>query len=288
MSWKLAFIFVSVLTLAFVAPATAKDFSAVADVGNGADKTVVLDFNINEGETGEHLIFAIGPALKDEGFENVAEDPKLTLYKDGSQLDSVDNWQDHPSAEAVAEITELGGKLPDEKEAAMVLDLQAGVYQIVAENGVDSFGKVRVGVTKDVVNAGKTPGPPGSIVPGLWSGSDDKFEGCLNVSADGKQITLISSSCIGPGQDDIDAINIQINQWDDPGCGDDSGYIDWSQNVPIIDGAFEIVDNSAQPWFPLTIRVEGFFFDGLVFGTITKTLFGATCQGSFELTPVGN
>ena len=77
------FILASVLTLAFVAPATAKDFSMVADVGSDADKAVVLDFTINEGEPGEHLIFAIGPALKDEGFVNVAEDPKLTLFKDG-------------------------------------------------------------------------------------------------------------------------------------------------------------------------------------------------------------
>jgi hypothetical protein len=270
----------------------AKDYSAIADAGNGWTNAVILEFNINEGETGRHLIFALGPTLASEGVSNVAADPILILEKDGLQIDQVDNWRKHPSADAVEAFTKRDGRLPADVEAALIRDLTPGVYTIVVENNVeDTFGKVRAGITKDTTNAGDpTGGDPRAITPGLWSGkaADGSFEGCLNISSDGKKITKIGSTCVGKGQREVDGINIQIDEWDDDDCGDDSGYIDWNQDVTINNGRFDITDNSSRPWFPLTIEVTGFFFEGRVEGTLIKTIYGDSCRGSFTLTPAGS
>jgi hypothetical protein len=297
--WCNAFVLASVLTLLFVVPAAAKDFSATADAGTGVDRAVFLDFTLNEVEAGRHLIFALGPTLAQQGAERVAQDPKLRLFKGGELLDEVDDWESHASATAVAEMTKAGGGLPTATEAAMVLNLTAGTYRILVENNAPSFGKVQFGVTRDTVQGGEVPPTDGDgddpgIKGGLWLGNTSSFQGCANLSPDGTKITLNGSGCRQQGNNqnqnnDPDAINIQIEQWITGSCGDDDGYLDWDGDIPINDNSFEVVDNTAQPWFPVSIRVTGTFENGVLKGRLFKTIdsywSSGTCEGAFELRP---
>ena len=278
-------VIVLALSLTIITPAMGIDYSVIAGAGSADTDAVIIEFNINADEVGRYLIFGLGPTLAKEGWSGVAADPLLALNKEGITIDRVNNWRDHPSASAVEDFTKRDGSVPADVEAVMVRDLQQGTYKISVVNVEEKFGKVRVGITKDVSSGGSAPGEGLGITPGLWRGGNNNFEGCLNVSADGKKITKVGSTCVGKGQRDVDGINIQIDQWNIDDCGDDSGYIDWNNDVIINDGKFEITDNSARPWFPLTIKVEGVFIQGRAVGTLTKTIDGFSCQGYFELMP---
>lgn len=159
-----------IFSLSSVPHASALDLtneSTRAFVGTGDDR-MVLGFVAEGSDTQQFTLFAVGPELEESGVSGVLPDPKITLYNSsGGEIDSNDNWKDHPSAGLTNEFLNEAGLSLDDVEAAMVLDLGAGSYTLVVEGVGGTTGSALGGVFKTDVSAPEPP--PGTDASNVCS-----------------------------------------------------------------------------------------------------------------------
>jgi hypothetical protein len=217
-------------------------------------------------------------------------DPKITLFRvgnDGSlvELDSNDDWQDHPSAFQTDEALAFFNVDLGPKGAAMVLPLDSGRYRLVVDAGEDGgFGFASAGAAQ--FPGGIDPGD-GEIQGGPWVGDTSDYNVCFNVAPDGSRLTGIGSPCGDGG----DSINGNFNEGSLSGnpvvCADeDIDVDDFVSSVPIIDNKFEAI---IPLGFLGQYELEGTFEDGVLTGTISTSILRlgetVTCTGAFSATP---
>ena len=81
------------------------------------------------------VVRALGPSLPANNVSQPLSDPTLSVFDgNGTEIGTNDNWQDDPTASAVA----ANGLAPaNDTESALLLNLPAGSYTAVV-NGVDA------------------------------------------------------------------------------------------------------------------------------------------------------
>ena len=75
--------------------------SARTDAGSGAN-TLIAGFTIAGSTAKVVLVRGVGPGLFQFGIGNAMVDPRLTLFRDETQIATNDNWYDAPNALAIA------------------------------------------------------------------------------------------------------------------------------------------------------------------------------------------
>ena len=119
---------------------------AVANVSNrgmtgAGEKTVITGLIITGGEPRTVVLRAIGPSLSAAGVQQVAADPKLTVYRGSSSnpLSENDNWKADSGAEALQRHYPSLAPAND-SEAAVMLTLMPGRYTLHGSNADGSEG----------------------------------------------------------------------------------------------------------------------------------------------------
>lgn len=91
------------------------------------------------------LVRAVGPALGGLGVNNALADPYLTIFKGTMPVRYNDNWSERPDAADTAEAARVVGAFPlppGSRDAAMVVELEPGVYSAHIEPAPGSEGGV--------------------------------------------------------------------------------------------------------------------------------------------------
>ena len=233
-----------------------------------------LIFQVFGTDTGSFAVFAQGPSLTDEGVPDAMPDPQINLLKDGTSIASNDDWEADRSAPEVARVAEALNVTLDSQDAAMIRTLGAGLYTVVVTDTGGAEGIARVGAlnVRDVV---------GGITSGTWTGgnpdTEDPYYVCLNVSADGTELTEIDSNCTG----DDDGIDPNFNAFyiayeggttpDGSTCNSDA---DFDDDIPIqSDGSFSRTFSNDF----VDITVTGQFSGDTVTGT-TRVVSAVDCS----------
>lgn len=110
----------------------------------GGDNVLIGGFIIGGAESKPVVVRALGPSLGDLGVANVLSDPFVELHDgNGNLLQSNDNWEQGPDAQAIAD----EGIAPTKaKEAALQATLNPGNYTVVVSgvNGANGIGLVEI------------------------------------------------------------------------------------------------------------------------------------------------
>lgn len=88
------------------------------------------------GQSRRVLVRAVGPTLRDFGVPQAMSDPYLTIFKRGTPIFYNDNWSERPDAAATAAAAVQTGAFalpPGSRDAAMVVELEPGVYSVHVE-----------------------------------------------------------------------------------------------------------------------------------------------------------
>jgi hypothetical protein len=94
------------------------------------------------------LIRALGPELANRGIAEYMPNPEITLYEISEAVAKNDDWGDE-SVFQLLEAFEQAGASPlalDSKDAAMIRELQPGLYTVVANdfNGEDGIALIEI------------------------------------------------------------------------------------------------------------------------------------------------
>ena len=110
------------------------NISARGVVGTG-DDALISGFIVGDVGTSTVVVRALGPSLPANNVSQPLSDPTLSVFDgNGTEIGTNDNWQDDPTASAVA----ANGLAPaNDAESALLLNLPAGSYTAVV-NGVDA------------------------------------------------------------------------------------------------------------------------------------------------------
>jgi hypothetical protein len=103
------------------------NLSARATAAAG-DDVLIGGFVIAGRGTLRVLIRGIGPTLGGSGVAGALADPELRLFHDGQVIASNDDWAGDATLKAAFVSTGAVGLADDSKDAALVVDLPAGVY----------------------------------------------------------------------------------------------------------------------------------------------------------------
>lgn len=246
---------------------------------------VDLGFILDEPQ--QLVLYGVGTSRQED--ITSLSDTKITLYRVGDggileEVDSNDNWQDHPSANQTREALERFNASLDPLEAAMVLSLTSGSYRLVVEPGsTGGFGYASAGAAQFTGGSGPGVGPgDGEIQGGPWVGKTSTYEVCFNVAPDGSRLTPNGSQC-GDGGNSYDVNFFEGSLSGDPKCADIDFDVDWDETgIPIVNNRFEHFQSLS---FLGNYRLEGTFADGVLNGTVSASILGATCTGTFSATP---
>jgi hypothetical protein len=117
------------------------NISGRAYVGVG-DNVLIAGFVLSGSSTKRLLIRAIGPGLKKQGLSDILSDPELLIYQGGRVVASNDNW----NASDAATFDAVGAFPldPGSKDAALTVDLPAGVYTAVVRGVGQTAGPALV------------------------------------------------------------------------------------------------------------------------------------------------
>ena len=123
------------------------------------DDTLIAGFVISGSAPRQVLIRAVGPPLANFGIAGAIADPKLTLFRGGSQLAQSDNWSSEVAASSIAAATTKVGAfaLPSPGQDAVLLStLDPGAYtaQVGAATGAGGVSLVEVYDAGDGVEPG--------------------------------------------------------------------------------------------------------------------------------------
>lgn len=125
------------------------NLSLRTELDEGAD-TLIVGFVLQGDVMGQVLIRAVGPGLANYGVNETMPDPELTLYREAQQLMDNRNWDagttsvtDLMAAFATVGAFELD---PGSKDAALLLELEPGVYTAHVRDAVAGAGSVLVEV----------------------------------------------------------------------------------------------------------------------------------------------
>jgi len=105
------------------------NISTRGNVGSG-DEVMIAGFIISSATNlgNPVVVRALGPSLARSGLSNVLQDPTIELYDaNGSRLVANDNWRDTQALE----LTASGFSPPDERDAAMLVNLGPGSYTAI-------------------------------------------------------------------------------------------------------------------------------------------------------------
>lgn len=116
---------------------------------NTGDDALIAGFVISGRSARTVLIRAIGPALGNFGVAGALSDPKLVLFRGGTQLAESDNWSVEPGAAAISAASNLLGAfgLPSPgRDAVLLATLDPGGYtaQVTAATGGGGVSLVEV------------------------------------------------------------------------------------------------------------------------------------------------
>ncbi|BET66591.1 hypothetical protein ASA1KI_15090 [Opitutales bacterium ASA1] len=141
-----------------VAPATTSDARLMNISTRGLSRldseVLIPGFVINGTGTKRVLVRAVGPALAEFGVAGTLADPTMTLLKLNTSVQpaayepvaSNDDWSDAANAADIASAVDLVGAFaltPGSTDAALLVDLPAGQYSVVA-NGVNNTTGVAI------------------------------------------------------------------------------------------------------------------------------------------------
>ncbi|MEO5958597.1 MAG: hypothetical protein ABIZ49_13300, partial [Opitutaceae bacterium] len=114
--------------------------SARASAGTGAN-TLIAGFTLEGTTTRTVLIRVVGPTLAQFGVSGLLADPLLALYRDGTRIQSNDDWGKDSGA-TLAAFRALGAfDLPHgSKDAALLVNLPPGSYAVHASSADGGSG----------------------------------------------------------------------------------------------------------------------------------------------------
>ena len=235
------------------------------------------------------LLTGLGPTLEAFGRSDTLENPTIQLLKindDGTEtlIDSNDDWEQHPTADAVERaIEEFNGQSLDSQEAAMIKSLVPGTYRLrLIGATADSEGFASAGAVRWNGDLGdvEDPSQPDSIRSGVWENITTNYEVCFFVGGGGTVLTARGSQC-----PDRDAFDIEFERGMTGAC--DDGNFNWDEgDIPIRNNTFTKTFTVPNFYGPrIVLKVVGTFSDGVLSGTFTKTINGQPCTGEFTATP---
>jgi outer membrane protein assembly factor BamB len=111
-------------------------------VGSG-DEVMIAGFVIEGPGTKRVLVTAKGPTLDQYGLVGTLNDPYLRLFAGGTEIAANDSW---PAAAAAAEIAVNPFRPDFDREPALLLDLEPGVYTAVVGGAGNTVGAALVEV----------------------------------------------------------------------------------------------------------------------------------------------
>ncbi len=183
------------------------NLSARARAGSG-DDTFIVGFVINGSTAKRVMIRAVGPTLVDSGIASPLADPKLKLFKSGSdgtstQIGENDNWSaDATEATALrTTASRLGASALSNgsKDAAMLVTLVPGVYSAIvdAQGGQPGIALVEAYDADDSVAQGLTR-PLVNVSTRSYSGTGDQVL-IAGFVIDGPVPKQVLIRAVGPG-----------------------------------------------------------------------------------------
>jgi hypothetical protein len=102
------------------------------------------------------------------------------------------------------------------------------------------------------------------------------------VAPDGSKLTRSGSPC-GDGGNAFDVNFFAGSLSGDPECADEDIDVDWDESdIPIVNNRFQ---QSIRLGWLASYRLEGTFADGVLTGTVSASIFGRSCTGTFSATP---
>lgn len=119
--------------------------TSVANVSNrgltgAGERTLITGLIIKGGEPRNVVVRALGPSLSSSGIQQVAENPRLVVHKEGTAIAGNLDWKEDSRA------AELNEKYPtltptNDKEAALLLTLLPGAYTVqgINEDGTEGI-----------------------------------------------------------------------------------------------------------------------------------------------------
>jgi hypothetical protein len=105
-----------------------------AYVGN--NNVLVAKFTVDGGKTTRVLVRAFGPSLGSLGIKGALQDPVLEIYDEHGRIDENNNWRERQEREILA----TGMAPADERESAIVIWLEPGIYTAVVRGKNDGQG----------------------------------------------------------------------------------------------------------------------------------------------------
>ena len=107
--------------------------SARATVG-AAERTLIGGFVVAGEGTVRLLLRGVGPALAGQGVSTPLADPELRVFRDGAEIATNDNWEN--TAAMVDTFRRVGAFSleANSSDAALIVDLPAGVYTAHVSN----------------------------------------------------------------------------------------------------------------------------------------------------------
>lgn len=117
------------------------------DEGSGA---LIVGFVLDGDVPGQVLIRAVGPGLANYGVDETMQDPQLTLYREDQLVVENRNWEagSTPVEDLHAAFTTIGAfeLVPGSNDAALLVELEPGIYTAHVRNAVAGAGSVLVEV----------------------------------------------------------------------------------------------------------------------------------------------
>lgn len=135
------------LTLDEVVPGHLTNLSVRSFTASG-DRTLIAGFAVAGTQPKPLLLRVTGPTLAQFGVTGTLPDPKMTLVRDGTTVDSNDNWMSSTDQSTVTAMAARVGAfaLPSfsTADSAMERSLTAGTYSVVAGSGGPGSGVVLI------------------------------------------------------------------------------------------------------------------------------------------------
>ncbi len=132
-----------------VSPFTSRKVAAISTRGfvNSGDGSLIAGFIVNGTSPKKLLIEAVGPSLS--GVSGLLADPVLQIIRNGTVIRENDNWEVGNDSKLVIDAASRSGATPlaaGGKDAAILINLQPGVYTAVASGAAGSTGIALINV----------------------------------------------------------------------------------------------------------------------------------------------
>lgn len=112
------------------------------------DRVAIGGFVITGQDPKRVLIRALGPELGNRGISEYMPNPEITLYEASEAVARNDDWEDESVYQLLEAFEQVGASslAPDSKDAAMIRELQPGIYTVVANDfsGEDGIALIEI------------------------------------------------------------------------------------------------------------------------------------------------